>query len=85
MMDKWVNPRWFTINNSQIKNRNLLVLLNNDFTIPATSMSIVMSYVNQLLFFYIILGKNLYKKSIINARRLREIISQQKTNVSCHG
>ena len=50
MMDKWVNPRWFTINNSQIKNRNLLVLLNNDFTIPATSMSIVMSYVNQLLF-----------------------------------
>ena len=78
MMDKWVNPRWFTINNSQIKNRNLLVLLNYD-------LSIVMSYVNQLLFLYIILGKNLYKKSIINARRLREIISQQKTNVSCHG
>ena len=76
MMDKWVNPRWFTINNSQIKNRNLLVLLNNDFTIPRTKSTII---------FYIILGKNLHKKNIINARRLREIISQQKTNVSCHG
>ena len=79
MMDKWVNPRWFTINNSQIKNRNLLVLLNNDFTIPRYVIC------KSTIIFYIILGKNLYKKSIINARRLREIISQQKTNVSCHG
>ena len=81
MMDKWVNPPWFTINNSQIKNRNLLVLLNNDFTIPRTCYVICKS----TIIFYIILGKNLYKKNIINARRLREIISQQKTNVSCHG
>ena len=79
MMDKWVNPRWFTINNSQIKNRNLLVLLNNDFTIPRYVIC------KSTTIFYIILRKNLYKKNIINARRLREIISQQKTNVSCHG
>ena len=30
------------------------------------------------------MGNGLYKKSINNARHLREIISQQKTNVSYH-
>ena len=57
MMDKWVNPRWFTINNSQIKNRNLLVLLNYDF------ISIVMSYVNQLLFFILFWEKISIRKT----------------------